>query len=410
MWENNKNLKRYKDLCNRYQKFNQSKIPLCAAENYISDFVKKPLSSEWIGKYSLSHKYFNSTSDFIGGSYVHELIEMTVDQCNKIFNAKHSNPKTLTGMNCFTVTLMSCMEHCKNRKAFITSPDCGGHASIPNILSSVGFEIENIPYDFKKYDINYEKANLVLKENQYGLIVIALSDLLQQPDISKLDIPKDTIVIYDATQTLGLIAAKLCNNPLLSKHQNTLLIGGTHKTLPGPSCGLVMTNNDDLFQSINHNISPIFLRDFQPNNIASLLLALIEAEEVGESYQKNIIWTANFLAEKLNSYGFQVASLSDQYTKTHQIFLKTGMKEMDTIYNNAMEYGITLNKKNKPLFDGYGIRIGVQEIARYSWNEKELELLSNILNSLRKNNIDNNYITNLINILSNKKKPNYIML
>lgn len=410
MWENNTNFKKYKELYDRFNTFNRTKIPLCAAENYVSEFVKSALNSTWNGKYSLSNNDFSSSSDFIGGNYVHELVAITVNQCNKIFSAKYSNPKTLTGMNCFTVTLMSCMDLCDNRKAFITTPDCGGHASIPAILSSVGFEFDSIPYNFNKYDIDYTRANSLLKKNKYGLVVIALSDLLQQPNIDKMDIPKDTIIIYDATQTLGLIAAKLCDNPLLSKHNNLLLIGGTHKTLPGPSCGLIMTNNDNLYRSIEHNISPVFLRDFQPNNVAGLLMALIEAEEIGEEYQNNIIWTANCLGDKLDRYGFHVASLSEQYTKTHQIFLKTSMDEMEMIYSNAIKYGITLNKKMKPLFNGYGIRIGVQEIARYSWKEKELELLANIIFLLKQEHIDNDYIKKLINTLCDRKNPNYIIL
>lgn len=410
MNESNENFMRYQNLYNRFKKFNESKIPLCAAENYTSNFVKNALFSEWNGKYCLSNENFNKSMDFIGGNYIHELIEITTNQCNKIFNAKHSNPKTLTGMNCFTVTLMSCMNLLKNRKAFVTFPNCGGHASIPAILTSIGFEVDSIPFDFRSYDIDYVEANSLLQEKEYGLIVIALSDILQQPNINKLDVPNNTIVIYDATQTLGIIAAKLCDNPLLSKHNNLLLIGGTHKTLPGPSCGLIMSNNDDLYQNIENNISPIFLRDFQPNNVAGLLMTLIEAEKFGIEYQKNIIRTANSLAAKLDKRGFKVASLNEDYTKTHQIFLKTTENEMETIYNNAINYGITLNKKHKELFSGFGIRLGAQEIARYSWNDYDLELLSDIIGLLRSENSNNKLIIKLINTLSNKKVPNYIML
>ena len=410
MAKNNINLEKYNDLCRRYEKFNKEKIPLCAAENYTSDFVKTPLSSLWCGKYSISNQSANASSDFIGGEFVRELAEITAAQCNKIFNVKYSNPKTLTGMNCFTVAVMSCMEYCINKKALITTPDCGGHASVPTILSALGFENESLPFDFKKFDIDYEKANTLLRKNEYGLIVIALSDLLQQPNIDKIDIPEDTIIIFDATQTLGLIAAKLCDNPLHSKHQDTLLIGGTHKTLPGPSCGLIMTNSSKLFQGIDNNITPVFLRDFQPSNTASLLMALIEFEEVGEDYQKNIIRTANILAEKMNNLGLRVANIAGKYTQTHQIFLKTTQEEMEQIYNNALKYGITLNKKNKPLFGGYGIRIGVQEIARYLWGEQELEMLAELVSLLRKTDINNNHIKAMISYLANKKNPHYILL
>ena len=39
----NKNLKKYIELTDTINKFEKDKIPLCAAETYISDFCKTPL-------------------------------------------------------------------------------------------------------------------------------------------------------------------------------------------------------------------------------------------------------------------------------------------------------------------------------------------------------------------------------
>jgi len=44
-----------------------------------------------------------------------------------------------------------------------------------------------------------------------------------------------------------------------------------------------------------------------------------------------------------------------------------------------MATGITLNGKRKRLFHDSGLRIGVQEIARYRWTESELESLAALL-------------------------------
>ena len=261
MLNSNEYYLKYLHLCDRYFEFDKNKIPLCAAENYISDFVYNNVKL-WEGKYCLSLNNFQPQSDFIGAKFINELLQLTIEICNKIFKSTYSNPKTLSGMNCFTTTALACISICKNRNALVTSPDSGGHQSIPQILSLLGFNVEFMPYNYEKYDIDYNGINHILNTKSYGLIVFAQSDVLQQPNIDLLNIPNDSIVIYDATQTLGLIAAELTFNPLLAAHQNIILIGGTHKTFPGPSCGLIMTNNTNLANKIDKYILGIYIYQF----------------------------------------------------------------------------------------------------------------------------------------------------
>ena len=42
-------------------------------------------------------------------------------------------------------------------------------------------------------------------------------------------------------------------------------------------------------------------------------------------------------------------------------------------------FGISLNKKNKKLFRGNGIRLGVQEVTRYGWDKEEMDIIAQIL-------------------------------
>ena len=124
-------------------------------------------------------------------------------------------------------------------------------------------------------------------------------------------------IIYDGTQTLGLIASKILNNPLNTK--NVVLIGGAHKTLPAPSCGLIMTNNVIFSEQLKKNITPNYLRNTQPNHIAALLLCLIEQESFGKQYQAKVVQLANLLGKELENHYFRLAKLQENiYTYTHK--------------------------------------------------------------------------------------------
>lgn len=49
-------LDQFKEIYKEFCEFNQSKVPLCAAETYVSEFVKQALSSDYEGKYIQGYK------------------------------------------------------------------------------------------------------------------------------------------------------------------------------------------------------------------------------------------------------------------------------------------------------------------------------------------------------------------
>lgn len=390
----------YKRLYNEFKQYDNNTIPLCAAENYISNFVKEPLISSFEGRYSCVNS--DGSNSFLEGEYIERLKELLQKQCKKMFNSNFTNADTLTGINCFTVCAMSLLKSGDN--VLLTTPEQGGHPSIPFILDSLQVKYTPIPYDYNKYQIDYVRFNDLCKNNKYRFAIFCQSDLINTPDLNQINLNKINI-IYDATQTLGLMACNVIENPL--KHKNVILIGGSHKTLPGPSCGLIMTNNKQHQLELSHNISPVFLRNVQPNHIAGMLLALIEQEQFGVQYQNKIVYLANLLANQLENHGFKIAhSERDKYTNTHQIFILMNEKEAIFFYQQSKKYNISLNLKHKRLFNNYGIRIGTQQIARYNWDKSELAQLATLL-KLIKNNSSPKEINEIRLSLISKKIPHF---
>ena len=165
--------------------------------------------------------------------------------------------------------------------------------------------------------------------------------------------------------------------------------------------------NDLYIEQLKSNITPNYLRDIQPNHMACLLLSLIEQIEYGVEYQHTTIALANMLAKKLEKYGFNIAKISDEvYTMTHQIFLLMTKKETDFFYNQALDYNISLNQKHKKLFSEDGIRLGTQQIARYNWEEQDIDELAKLL-FLIKHKGSLNEIKTIRKKLIDKKIPHF---
>lgn len=395
----------YLRLLAELEEYNATKIPLCAAETFCSPFVKSALNSEFEGKYCMHHLSYDMPNDFVGSHYVHKLYNLLARQCKKMFNCAYADARPLSGLNCISLVINATLP--RGSKVLLTTAEQGGHPSIPLILDLAGIEFDEIPYDYHAVDINYELLNQLLSSDDYDGIIIAQSDLLMPADISKIK-ARNKLTIYDATQTLGFIATQLHKNPLDS-HDNLTLIGGTHKTLPGPTAGLVLLRNDNLISTIDSFISPSYLRNTQPNNIAGVLLALLEMEQFGRDYLLNTVKNGNILGQLLSEAGFRVIQLSNgSYTTTHQIFVSVTKDEKDIIVRNAHKYAVTLNGKEKKLFGGHGIRLGLQEITRYGWGKEEMCKLIDLMKELRKSSPNANVINEIKHDIGRRKNAYFV--
>lgn len=375
-------------------------LPLCAAENVISDFGNMPLSMGFQERYIVGNTYsYIEDNNFIGSNYLLPFYEMISEECEKIFGAKYTDARTLTGMNCLMIVLMSLSKI--GDRILILGGESGGHASVKPICERLGLQVGEVPYSYESYDLNYDALNHLLNHEKVDFILLAPSDIIKPLEVEKIQLG-DTVLLYDISQLLGLIGAGMIHNPL-SEIENLVMFGGTHKTFPGPACGLIMTNNEELHKRLETTINPIYIRHTQMHQKVSLLFTLVEFENFGNAYQEHIVELSNYLGRQLDKKGFQVANFGGRYSCTHEVFIKTDAEIMNRIFNRSIQYGITLNKKKKRLFDGFGIRLGTQEIARYNWPKEEMENVAEIIYEISKVDADEKKVRRLLGSLPKKE-------
>ncbi|MEI5995592.1 hypothetical protein [Candidatus Enterococcus mansonii] len=229
----------FKDIEDRFNIIKKKTLPLCAAENLISPFVKLPLNGDFQERYIMNGVLdYETDNNFIGSNFLFEIYGLINKQCAKLFDCNYADARTLTGMNCITSLLMSITK--AGDKIMVSDSECGGHQSMKVVCKRLGLQIIDMPYDYNHFDMDYENVYSVLKKDDINFFLYAPSDIINPPDFDKLKLPSNTVLLYDASQTLGLIAGKQLDNPL-NKIDNCILFGGTHKTLPGPANGLIMT-------------------------------------------------------------------------------------------------------------------------------------------------------------------------
>lgn len=373
------------ELTKEFKLYHDKALPLCAAENIISPFASLPLAFGFQERYIMNNTYsFNMQDNFVGCEKLFPYYKKISDICERIFGAKYTDPRPFTGMNCIDmVTKTVCAP---GDKMMILGAEYGGHASVQPVVERLGIEVCKAPYDIDNFDLDYAKVNEMVKEEGITYILLAPSDIIKPLDVDQID-TTECVLMWDCSQLMGLIAAGLCPNPLKTK-RNVIMFGGTHKTFPGPASGLIMTNEKYLHDRMEREINPKYLRNSQMHQKICLLFALLEFEQFGAAYMSHMVHCSNYLGQKLRDYGFDIADWHGQISSTHQIIIRCSKEEMELIYENAYKCGVTLNKKHKDLFLGYGIRLGTQEIARYDWNDEALDKVAYVVKELANPNIN----------------------
>ncbi len=395
-----KELQELKKLNKNFREFHKKSVPLCAAENVLSDFVKMPLSQDFQERYIMGSSYnFSRKDNFVGADYLLPYYKMIDRLGNELFHAKYTDARTLTGMNAANILISALCKPGDNMMILTTA--CGGHASMKPTFERLGINVIDAPFKLEEQDFDYDLLNQYIKEKHIKYINIAPSDIIYPHNFSKID-DSNCVVLFDYSQILGIIAAGLLENPL-DKLKNSILYGGTHKTMPGPAHGIIMTNNEDLYTKIDQEINPKYLRNIQIHQVISLLHTMIEMKYFGKKYQENTIRLANLLGHELTLRGFNVTKKNGFYTQTHQVFLEMTKIGMETMYYNAVEEGVTLNTKEKLIFKGgFGIRLGLQEISRYNWNDSAIINIADILLLISQPNYNHHQVTALIKELPPK--------
>lgn len=393
----------YKKAIKDFEEYRRTVLPLCAAENIISEFSKEPIV------YGLQERYilggyldYNEDNNMIGSKKLLPFYKIISAQCNKLFGAYYTDCRSLSGMNALQNILLSLIKPDDN--LLILSSESGGHAALPNILDRLNINYIEAPFNYEMCDYDYDNINIIIKEKDINFVLFAPTDIIFLPEFNKLCLPSKTTLIYDASQVLAYYINNTIKNPLYMK-EKVILMGGTHKTIPGVAKALIMTNDKELAYKIDTTINPLYIRNTHIHNVASLILTLIEMEYMSEVYCNNMTKNCNYLGKRLEEFGLEVINRQGIYSQTHQLFIHMPPKRRDSFFNKANQLSISLNKKNKKLFRGSGIRLGLQEVTRYGWSVSEMDIIAEVLFWLYEDKINN--IPILLERLKLKKKIQY---
>ncbi len=372
----------------------QRSIPLIASENITSPAVDEACATDF------SHRYAEGWSGqrvYAGCTYIDQIEDICMDLANEYFKCIHADVRPVSGVVA-NLVMYNAFTSDNNGKMCCMSIVRGGHISHgPRFAKSGreifgtagttrGINIEYLAFDNDEMNLDIDGSAKIIREFEPELVLFGGSVFLFPHPVKELgDVAKEVgaYVGYDAAHVAGLIGSGYFQDPLREGADAMSL--STHKTLPGPQHGTLVSNREDLVETLRSCAFPALLSNHHLHNVAGLAIALAEMLEFGTEYHKNVIENAKTLGQALYERGLNVLMEHKGFTESHQIvvditdFEKTiglggdiekRLEEANIILNrNLLPYDIAAGRHYQ---NPGGLRIGTSEVTRLGMGKSEM--------------------------------------
>lgn len=369
-------------------------IPLIASENLTSSAVDEACLSDF------SHRYAEGWPGkrvYAGCKYIDKIEILCQDLAKEYFNCCFADVRPVSGVMA-NLVLYNAFTSRNNGKMCAMPIPKGGHIShAPKFTSSGrpifgtagtvrGLDIQYLAFNEEKMNIDPDESAKIIREFEPEMVLFGASVFLFPHPVKELsDVAKevDAYVGYDAAHVAGLIGSGYFQDPMREGADAVAL--STHKTLPGPQHGTVLSNREDLVKELKHGAFPALFSNHHLHNVAGLAVALTEMLEFGRDYHKAVIENAKTFAQALYERGFDVLCEDQGFTESHQVVVDISKfkksiglgGDIERLLENA---NIIVNRNLLPwdiregrhYMNPGGLRLGTSEITRLGMGKSEM--------------------------------------
>ncbi len=350
-------------------------LELIASENFVSDAVLEAQGSMLTNKYAEGYP----GKRYYGGCEHVDIVEnLARDRAKKLFNVKYANVQAHSGSTANMGAYRSIVK--PGDKILGMSLDHGGHLTHghPLNFSGVDYAFHSYGVDKESERIDYDEVEALALKINPQLIVAGASAYAREIDFKRFRAIADKVgakLMVDMAHIAGLVAAGLHNNPC---EVADVVTSTTHKTLRGPRGGIILTNDPDIYKTINRVVFPGIQGGPLMHVIAAKAVAFEEALHTEfRAYQERVIKNAKALAGELKRLGFHVVSGgTDNHLILVEVKTLTGLtgKQAEELLEKA---NITCNKNTVPNdpekpFITSGIRLGTPALTTRGFTEEDM--------------------------------------
>ena len=364
--------------CNKELERQQHNIELIASENIVSKAVLLAAGGVLTNKYAEGYP----SKRYYGGCQCVDIVEeIARKRACELFGCNFANVQPHSGANANLATFFALIN--PGDTVMGMNLQQGGHLSHGSPVNISGKYFNVVPYGVADDTemIDYDEMLRIALECKPKLIVVGASAYARTIDFPRCREIADKVGAYlmvDMAHIAGLIAAGVHPSPIPYAHVVTTT---THKTLRGPRGGMILCNDEEIYNKINKAVFPGTQGGPLMHIIAAKAVALGEAlTPEFKEYQKQVVKNAARLCEGLKNNGLKIVSNG---TDNHLMLLNligTGItgKELE---HRLDEVHITANKNTVPNdpqspFVTSGVRLGTPAVTTRGFKEAEMDKIA----------------------------------
>jgi glycine hydroxymethyltransferase len=321
----------------------------------------------------------------MGLEAIEEIEVIAAELCAEVFAAQYAEIRVASGA---MANLYGFMALARPGDAVIVPPaSIGGHVTHheAGCAGLYGLDIHYAPIREDGYTVDVDGLRALAGKVRPKLITIGGSlNLLPHPvaEVRAIADEVDARVLFDAAHQCGIIAGQAWPNPLAEgAHMMTM---STYKSLGGPAGGLIVSNDADIVERLDHIAFPGMTANFDAAKSAALAVTMLDWREHGNAYGAAMVELAKALASALDASGMPVHGKAFGYTQSHQFAIEAarfgGGQAASKKLRQAgfLACGIGLPGP-EVAGDMNGLRIGTPELVRWGVTPDHAEKLAGLI-------------------------------
>jgi glycine hydroxymethyltransferase len=354
---------------------------LLASENAVSPTARRYLASDLAGRYTLpmDQEYGGEVVDnsYAGTRYTDQIERVGNAAAARLYHGRFATIRPLSGHLAALSALVPLLT--PKSKFLAISPAQGGYDGYaPGYIPAVyGYTVRPLPANGVGFEVDAAEAVEEIRRERPDAVVLGQSQFLfpyPLREIAEAAHAHNALVFYDGSHVMGLIAGGEFQDPL--REGADVLYGSTHKSLPGPQGGLVVTDREDLFRQVDPALVWRIFDNAHWNRIAGVAQTLLELERVGPKYAQTVVGNARALGSALDGLAFPLVGRAKGFTRSHQLHIDLpALRSRQGVGPGTFARRL---ERNRLLIDLVG-RIGSAEITREGLVPSDMPRMASLL-------------------------------